>query len=76
MHDVHERMPGHPSACRVRILGLLKTGRKKLYLRMEDAKYHAREPVCVLDFYVHEPHQRGGIGSALFQAGLFQHVNA
>jgi GNAT superfamily N-acetyltransferase len=59
----------------VKILGLLKTGRKKLFLRTEDAKYHAREPVCVLDFYVQEAHQRAGIGSALFQARLAEIVS-
>ena len=43
---------------RVRILGLLKTGFKKLFLRTDDLKYHALEPRCVLDFYVQEQHQR------------------
>ena len=51
----------------MRILGLLKTGRKKLFLRADDLKYHSREPVCVLDFYVQEQHQRLGIGKALFE---------
>jgi GNAT superfamily N-acetyltransferase len=25
------------------------------------------EPLCVLDFYVHESHQRQGVGKALFE---------
>ena len=28
------------------------------------------EPLCVLDFYVHEDYQRGGFGKALFMAML------
>lgn len=28
------------------------------------------EPLCVLDFYVHESHQRNGIGLILFEVML------
>lgn len=32
------------------------------------------EPLCVLDFYVHESHQRQGVGKALFEVrGAQQH---
>lgn len=29
---------------------------------------HEVEPICVLDFYVHESKQRSGCGKALFEA--------
>jgi hypothetical protein len=52
---------------RLRVLGALKTGRKSLFLRGSDLSYHSRQPVCLLDFYVHEPCQRSGIGKGLFE---------
>lgn len=54
-------------ACRVKILGALKSGKKTLFLRAEDHSYHSKQPVCLLDFYVQEPYQRSGIGKALFE---------
>ena len=52
------------------VLGILKTGRKHLFLRMSDMSATLREvePLCVLDFYVHESLQRQGIGSKLMTA--------
>ena len=49
------------------ILGFLKVGKKNLFLRMSDMSATLREvePICVLDFYVHESLQRQGIGLKL-----------
>jgi GNAT superfamily N-acetyltransferase len=50
------------------VRGLLKVGTKQLFVRRKpDAEYCQVTPLCVLDFYVHEGCQRGGVGSALFQ---------
>lgn len=39
--------------------GILKVGRKKLFIRdSKSGKMHEIEPLCVLDFYVHESLQR------------------
>ena len=55
------------------ILGILKTGEKKLFLRPSDlsAQLKEVEPICVLDFYVHESCQRQGIGLKLMN-GFFK----
>ena len=52
------------------VLGFLKTGRKHLFLRVSDMSATLREvePVCVLDFYVHESLQRQGVGLKLMHA--------
>ena len=52
---------------RVRLVGLLKTGRKSLFLRGASNAYCSQQPLCVLDFFVLPQHQRQGIGQALFQ---------
>ncbi|EFJ48571.1 hypothetical protein VOLCADRAFT_90683 [Volvox carteri f. nagariensis] len=49
------------------VLGGLKVGTKRLYVRTITADLVEIEPVCVLDFYVHESCQRKGIGKALFE---------
>ena len=51
--------------------GILKTGRKKLFIRESvSGKMHEIEPLCVLDFYVHESKQRSGLGKVLFEEML------
>jgi hypothetical protein len=49
------------------VVGLLKVGRKSLYVfdKYGDTK-HVNAP-CVLDFYIHESRQRGGLGKTLFE---------
>eukprot|EP00283_Hemiselmis_rufescens_P021096 CAMPEP_0173441392 /NCGR_PEP_ID=MMETSP1357-20121228/23935_1 /TAXON_ID=77926 /ORGANISM="Hemiselmis rufescens, Strain PCC563" /LENGTH=263 /DNA_ID=CAMNT_0014406971 /DNA_START=25 /DNA_END=812 /DNA_ORIENTATION=+ len=48
--------------------GILKVGRKKLFIRQSGSGKMAEiDPLCVLDFYVHESVQRGGIGKQLFE---------
>lgn len=52
------------------IIGILKVGPKKLFIRTKTGHLHEMDPLCVLDFYVHESQQRHGCGSALFSALL------
>lgn len=58
---------GRGSVKMATILGFLKVGKKNLFLRMSDMSATLREvePICVLDFYVHESLQRQGIGLKL-----------
>ena len=49
-----------------KVLGFIKVGNKKLFLRDRNYNYHEVFPLCVLDFYVHESTQRRGIGKQLF----------
>eukprot|EP01116_Phalansterium_solitarium_P015851 TRINITY_DN3544_c0_g1_i1.p1 TRINITY_DN3544_c0_g1~~TRINITY_DN3544_c0_g1_i1.p1 ORF type:complete len:365 (+),score=45.21 TRINITY_DN3544_c0_g1_i1:102-1097(+) len=46
--------------------GILKVGRKKLFVTGDFGQMHEITPLCVLDFYVHEKKQRSGVGSRLF----------
>ena len=48
-------------------MGLLKTGRKTLFLRDSSNAYCTRQPLCILDFFVLPQYQRQGIGQAMFQ---------
>ena len=48
------------------ILGFLKIGYKKLFIRNKVSQLHELNLLCVLDFYVHESQQRSGIGKQLF----------
>jgi len=54
------------------VVGLLKVGRKKLFLLDEVGKPNELVPQCVLDFYVVERRQRAGYGSKLFQHMLVE----
>ena len=49
-----------------KVLGFIKVGTKKLYVRDRYYNYHNVSPLCVIDFYVHESCQRNGIGKQLF----------
>jgi alpha-tubulin N-acetyltransferase 1 len=49
------------------VIGILKVGVKKLFIRNELGNIKEINPLCVLDFYVHESVQRGGHGKDLFQ---------
>jgi alpha-tubulin N-acetyltransferase 1 len=44
------------------VIGFLKVGKKKLFIVDEIAKIREINPMCVLDFYVHESQQRNGYG--------------
>jgi alpha-tubulin N-acetyltransferase 1 len=50
--------------------GLLKVGSKRLFIRSGAGSIRELEPLCVLDFYVHESMQRRGIGRRLFDEML------
>ncbi|GIX97046.1 alpha-tubulin N-acetyltransferase 1 [Caerostris darwini] len=52
------------------IIGMLKVGMKRLFVCDEVGAYHEVDPLCVLDFYVHESKQRCGFGHELFDAML------
>ena len=57
------------------VVGIIKTGRKKLFIYNDSPVLQEIEPVCVLDFYVHESFQRKGYGKKLFEHVL-QHERA
>merc|ERR1719347_886807 len=52
------------------VVGLLKVGRKKLFLLDESGKPNELFPHCVLDFYITESRQRSGCGKKLFESML------
>ena len=52
------------------VVGLLKAGKKNLFLLNEEGHQREVYPMCVLDFYVHESRQRSGCGKMLFEAML------
>ncbi|VDM76587.1 unnamed protein product [Strongylus vulgaris] len=54
------------------LIGILKVGKKHLYLTDEDQRKFEEEPLCILDFYVHDSVQRRGNGHYLFEYMLRQ----
>ncbi|GFY74753.1 alpha-tubulin N-acetyltransferase 1 [Trichonephila inaurata madagascariensis] len=52
------------------IIGMLKVGIKRLFVCDDVGAYHEVDPVCLLDFYIHESKQRCGFGHELFDAML------
>ena len=52
------------------VIGMLKVGRKKLFLLDQAGKPNEMSPMCVLDFYVTEKRQRTGCGKKLFETML------
>ncbi|XP_072176889.1 alpha-tubulin N-acetyltransferase 1-like [Diadema setosum] len=48
------------------VVGILKTGKKNLFVLDRHGNQTEMQPVCVLDFYVHESCQRKGYGKMLF----------
>ncbi|KAK4467656.1 hypothetical protein MN116_008596 [Schistosoma mekongi] len=49
-----------------RVLGFLKVGRKRLFVHDRKGVCVECIPLCVLDFYIHDLHQRKGYGKKLF----------
>lgn len=49
------------------VTGMLKVGKKGLYVFDQEGQHYKVNPPCVLDFYVHEKHQRNGLGKQLFE---------
>jgi len=48
-------------------VGLLKIGKKKLFLFDGTGTQHEMFPSCIMDFYIHESRQRQGAGKYLFE---------
>lgn len=48
------------------VIGMLKMGRKRLFLFDEHGEVREVEPMCVLDFYIKRDRQRLGLGYRLF----------
>ncbi len=48
------------------IVGMLKVGRKHLFIHDLMGKNHEMKPLCILDFFVNESIQRRGYGKKLF----------
>ena len=49
-----------------KVLGYIKVGPKKLFLRDRICNYHERKTLCVLDFYIYDTEQRTGLGREIF----------
>ncbi|KAA3670828.1 alpha-tubulin N-acetyltransferase 1, partial [Paragonimus westermani] len=48
------------------VLGILKTGEKRLFMHDNQGVCTELEPLCILDFYIHDSMQRRGYGKKLF----------
>ncbi|CAG9324852.1 unnamed protein product [Blepharisma stoltei] len=55
-----------------RVLGMLKTGYRKLFYTNEIGKITELTPLCLLDFYVHESVQRSGYGKELYERMIYE----
>ncbi|XP_066995204.2 alpha-tubulin N-acetyltransferase 1 isoform X2 [Anabrus simplex] len=66
-HRVYFLTDPHDNGGRGSVVGLLKVGRKKLFVFDSTGAHYELETLCVLDFYVHESKQRMGMGKVLFQ---------
>eukprot|EP00095_Tigriopus_kingsejongensis_P009419 maker-scaffold143_size313727-snap-gene-2.18 protein:Tk09419 transcript:maker-scaffold143_size313727-snap-gene-2.18-mRNA-1 annotation:"alpha-tubulin n-acetyltransferase isoform x2" len=49
------------------VIGLLKVGKKNLFLMDRQGSQNEVYSMCILDFYVHESRQRSGCGRQLFE---------
>ncbi|KAJ8973082.1 hypothetical protein NQ317_009172 [Molorchus minor] len=49
------------------VIGMLKTGKKGLYVFDKEGQHYQVSPPCILDFYIHESRQRAGLGKQLFE---------
>lgn len=49
------------------VTGMLKTGKKGLYVFDRVGQHYQVQPNCILDFYIHESRQRTGLGKHLFE---------
>ncbi|KAM4696970.1 alpha-tubulin N-acetyltransferase 1 isoform 2-T2 [Rhinophrynus dorsalis] len=54
------------TAGRGAVIGFLKVGYKKLFVLDHKGSHIEAEPLCILDFYIHESLQRHGFGKELF----------
>ena len=59
-----------------KVLGYIKVGPKKLFLRDRICNYHERKTLCVLDFYIYDTEQRTGIDREIFDFMLnYKNIN-
>ncbi|XP_063147401.1 alpha-tubulin N-acetyltransferase 1 isoform X2 [Candoia aspera] len=65
LKDTEAKMTGKGA-----IIGFLKVGYKKLFVLDRQGAHNEVEPLCVLDFYIHESLQRHGYGKEIFQCML------
>uniref|UniRef100_A0A0K0FAA2 Alpha-tubulin N-acetyltransferase n=1 Tax=Strongyloides venezuelensis TaxID=75913 RepID=A0A0K0FAA2_STRVS len=56
------------------VIGILKVGKKKLYLLDDKLQRYEVTPLCILDFYVHNTLQRKGNGHKVFEE-MLKHQN-
>lgn len=52
------------------LVGLLRVGKKVLFIYDSKGNQHELTPLCVLDFYIHTTQQRKGYGKKLFDTML------
>ncbi|KAK3605240.1 hypothetical protein CHS0354_037640 [Potamilus streckersoni] len=65
-HKLYVMKDTSSSGDRGAAIGILKIGHKKLFVYDTQGNVHELDPLCVLDFYVHESRQRMGCGRRLF----------
>ena len=53
-----------------KVIGFIKVGKKDLFYRHLNGKFTEMQPLCVLDFYVHESYQRNGYGKIIFEKNI------
>lgn len=66
-HRLYIMKESQANSGRGSIVGILKVGRKVLFVLDHHSNQIEMKPMCVLDFYVHESCQRRGYGKQLFQ---------
>ena len=66
--------PSNSGKDKSKVVGILKTGKKHLFLTDMTGRMHEVTANCVLDFYVHESRQRSGYGKKLFEIMLQEEV--
>lgn len=69
-HTVYLLVDRHSNGGLGSVVGMIKAGKKNLFLLDGRGAQKEVYPMCVLDFYVHESRQRAGCGRKLFEAML------
>ncbi|KAJ8738073.1 hypothetical protein PYW08_000668 [Mythimna loreyi] len=71
-HTIYLLKNHHANEGKGEIIGMLKIGRKHLFLFDSKEIVHEVEPLCVLDFYIVRDRQRMGYGRMLFDFMLHE----
>ncbi|KAL5012602.1 hypothetical protein ScPMuIL_011153 [Solemya velum] len=69
-HHLYVMKDSEANGGRGALVGILKVGHKRLFVYNNQSTVQELEPLCVLDFYVHESRQRMGCGRKLFDTML------